>query len=123
VRALLIFLLVTVVGSFAMFVLYAMVDLRDSLGGLAMLGGLALVIGWLVGRTGGIAAPVAFYAGVMGWPNLVHMLCAPEGCTPTPLEAYVTLLAYYWPFLAYTAVAGALGSLIRGRARRHVLQG
>ena len=120
-RAVLIFLFVIAVGSLAMFVLYAMVDIRQSLVGVALLGGLALVIGWLVGRTGAIAAPVAFYAGVLGWPSLIHLLCPPEGCTPPPLEAYVLLLGYYWPFLAYATVVGGVGSLIRSHAWRRVL--
>jgi hypothetical protein len=118
VRSFLTFLLVISVGSLAMFALYGLIDIRQSLVGVALLGGLAAAIGWLVGRTGAIAAPLAFYVGVMGWPSVVHMYCAPEGCTPTPPEAYVTLLAYYWPFLAYVTLMGLVGSLIRARAWR-----
>jgi hypothetical protein len=120
VRAFLIFLFVIAVGSFAMFALYGLIDLRQSLVGVALLGSVAAAIGWLVGRTGAIAAPLAFYVGVIGWPSVIHMYCAPEGCTPTPLDAYLTLLPYYWPFLAYAALMGAVGSLLRGRAWRVV---
>jgi hypothetical protein len=120
VRSFLIFLLVLAVGSLAMFALYALIDLRQSLIGLAVLGGVAAAIGWLVGRTGAIAAPLAFYVGVIGWPSVIHMYCAPEGCTQMPLEAYLTLLPYYWPFLAYATLMGAVGSLLSGRAWRVV---
>ena len=119
-RGLLTFLVTVAVGSLAMFALYGLIDIRQSLAGIVLLGGLGGLIGWFVGRTGVVAAPLAFYVGVIGWPNVIHMLCPPEGCTPTPLEAYVTLLQYYWPFLAYAALMGAIGSLLRSRAWRVV---
>ena len=46
-RALLIFVLVVAVGSLVMFVLYAAMDISRSVGGLALLGLIAVVIGWL----------------------------------------------------------------------------
>ena len=119
-RGFLTFLVTVAVASLAMFALYALVDIRQSLVGIVLLGGLAAAIGWLVGRTGAVAAPLAFYVGVIGWPSVIHMLCPSEGCTPTPVEAYVTLLPYYWPFLAYAALMGAIGSMLRGRAWRVV---
>jgi len=120
-RALVVFLIVVAFGSLAMFALYASIDISHSLGALGLLGALAAVTGWLTGRAGVIAAPLAFYIGVLFWPSIIDMFCAPEGCTPPPLEAYVTLIAYYWPLLLYVTLAGAVGSLIRARSWRRVL--
>ena len=119
-RALLIFIIVVAVGSVAMFALYAAIDISRSLGALALLGGIGALIGWITGRAGAIAAPLAFYAGLSFWPSVIHLLCAPEGCTPPPLEWYVTLVGYYWPLLAYMTLVGGVGSLIRVRAWRRV---
>ena len=120
-RALLVFVLVVALGSIAMFALYAAIDISHSLAALGLLGGMAAVIGLFTGRAGVIAAPLAFYTGVLFWPSVIHLLCPPEGCTPPPLEAYVMLVRYYWPLLVYVAFLGAVGSLIRARAWRRVL--
>jgi len=118
VIALLGFLVADVLGSLAVFGAYALPPTEAIR--LTLLGLIGLSLGFIVGRLGPVVALVAFYAGLVFWPSVIHLYCAPEGCTPPPAEAYLMMARWYFPFAAYGTVMAIAGSLIRAQAWRRL---
>ena len=116
VIALLGFLVADVLVSLAVFGAYALAPTEAVR--LTLLGLIGLSLGFIVGRLGPVVALVAFSAGLIFWPSVIRLYCAPEGCTPLPAEAYLMMARWYFPFAAYGTGMAIVGSLIRARAWR-----
>ena len=106
------------IGSVAIaaFVLFASVDPRSSVTGLAFFAVAGLGTGFLAARRGALAGLLAALLGLL-WPVLFPRLCAPEGCE-IALIGYPMLVSSFLPVVVLVVASSVLGTWVRGRIVR-----